>query len=687
MITLEAERVDDNTYDADNAPKLTVRRREFEDYATGKAREIDEQRSAWRYYHVDQWTPAQLKILNKRHQPAITFDRTGRKIDSLSGTIRRLRTDPKAYPNTPKGEQGAEVATQVIRTINDASFAEDLEVECCRDGLIHGIGVSELVLGTGDKGDPDLRFEYVDPKTFFYDPRSLRTDFRDWRFHGVYKWADIDELDILAPGSSDIVKSAYDNDGGYWTAFDSDRENLWIDSRRRVRLIDHWYKRGETWRWCLHTGNVELLTGDSPFKNERGMSISKYSAFANMVDIDGDHYGFIRRLRGPQDAMNQHRSKAIHIMNTRQLKIKDGAVDDIEVTRREAARPDGTLVYHGDKNDLEVLQPEQEFLQQTKYYEDAKNEIDSFGPNQQLISEFGQNVSGRAANILQQAGLAELGPFLKNFRMWKLERYRACWVAAQTHWTADRMLRVTDDEGVAQFMQINGVEFDPWGRPMLVNMLGNINVEIKIDEGRDSETVMSDIFDLLMGLSQNNVPVPPAVIIQASGLPMSEKKKLIGMLSQPDPVKQAAQQATIDKTVAEAEKLRAEAGKSQTAGLLNLARVQSEGQPDGAPPQKTPLDVMEQMANIKETDATAEHKLASARSLNAKDQLSPLQVMAEHSQRNADRMTSSVEKIAERGFEHFHRTEDRRLDDHHRTKDRETQERTARAQAQRKPAP
>ena len=152
--------------------KLTKRRREFEDFASVKAREIDESRNSWRYYHVDQWTNTQLEVLKKRHQPAITFDRTGRKIDSLSGTIRRLRTDPKAYPNTPKGEQGAEVATQVIRTINDASFAEDLEVECCRDALIHGFGVDELVLGRGDKGDPDLRFAYVDPKTFFYDPRS-----------------------------------------------------------------------------------------------------------------------------------------------------------------------------------------------------------------------------------------------------------------------------------------------------------------------------------------------------------------------------------------------------------------------------------------------------------------------------------------------------------------------------------
>lgn len=660
MITLEAYQTEENRYDTDAAPKLTVRRREFEDYASAKAREIDEQRSSWRYYHIDQWTQAQLKVLKKRHQPPITFDRTGRKIDSLSGTIRRLRTDPKAYPNTPRGEQGAEVATQVIRTINDASFAEDLEVECCRDGLIHGIGVDELVLTQGDKGDPDLRFAYVDPKTFFYDPRSLRSNFQDVRFHGVYKWADIDELDILVEGASAMVKDALDQDGGYWTAFDTDRENLWVDSRKRVRLVDHWYKRGGLWQWCLHTGNVELMTGESPFKNERGMSISKYHAFANMIDIDGDHYGFIRRLRGPQDAMNQHRSKAIHIMNTRQIKIQEGSVDDVEVTRREAARPDGTLVYRGDKGNLEIIQPEAEFLQQTKYYEDAKSEIDSFGPNQQLIQEFGQNVSGRAANMLQQAGLAELGPFLKNFRMWKLERYRAAWIAAQTHWTADRMLRVTDDQEVVQFMQINGVELDPWGRPVLVNMLGNIDVEIKIDEGRDSETVMSDIFDLLMGLSQNNVPVPPQVIIQASGLPLTEKKKLITMLSQPDPAKEAAQSAIIQKTQAEAQKLQAEAGNAQTKGLLNLAKARTEGMPTGQPePPKTPLDVMEQIANIREKEATAEHKRASANSLREKDKVSPLQLLAEHASRDKERFMTSAEKLADRRFEHFHRNADR----------------------------
>jgi len=348
-------------------------------------------------------------------------------------------------------------------------------------------------------------------------------------------------------------------------------------------------------------------------------------------------------------------------MNTRQIKIQEGSVDDVEVTRREASRPDGTLIYRGDKDNLEIIQQDSEFLKQTQYYQDAKTEIDSFGPNQQLIQEFGQNVSGRAANMLQQAGLAELGPFLKNFRMWKLERYKACWCAAQKYWTAERFLRVTGDQQVAQFLQINGVELDQFGYPRLVNMLGNIDVEIKVDEGPDTETVMGDIFDLLMSLNQNNVPVPPSLIIEASSLPLSEKKKLLGILNQPDPMKQAAQQALIEKTQGEAQKLQAQAGNEKTKSILNLAKAQTEGMPqggDGVEP-KTPLDIAQQMADINETNATAMHKRASAASLDHKTMISPLQLLAEHSQRNADRFSQNINQLADRGQDHFHRIADR----------------------------
>ena len=281
---------------------LNKRRREFESYATAKANEIEEQRQSWRYYHADQWTAEQLKTLKKRGQPPITFDRTGRKIDGLVGVVRKLRTDPKAYPRTPNQEQGAEVATQVIRTICDASQFEDIEAEGARDAAVHGIGVVSLEMIAGDRGDPDVRLEHNDPRTYFYDPRSVKPDFSDARFEGTYKWAAIDEVEELFQELAGNI-SAFE-DGTYFTAFDTDREVLWVDEKQRVRLVDHWYIEGGIWRWCIHIGTKELAKGDSPYFDKLGKSQSKYFAFANQIDADGDHYGFIRRLKGPQDAMN-----------------------------------------------------------------------------------------------------------------------------------------------------------------------------------------------------------------------------------------------------------------------------------------------------------------------------------------------------------------------------------------------
>lgn len=618
---------------------LNKRRREFESYATAKANEIEEQRQSWRYYHADQWTADQLKALKKRGQPPITFDRCGRKIDGLVGVVRKLRTDPKAWPRTPRQEQGADVATQVIRTLCDSSNFEDLEAEGARDGAVHGIGVASLEMIEGDHGDPDFEFEHHDPRTFFYDPRSLKPDFSDARYLGTYKWAGLDEVEELFQGASQLITAS--EDGTYFTAFDTDREVLWIDERQRVRLVDHWYIDGGAWHWCVHVGTVELASGESPYFNRLGRSTSKYFAFGNQIDADGDHYGFIRRLKGPQDAMNQHRSKSLHIMNTRQIKVRKGAVDPkigIEGLRKEVAKPDGVLEYVGSPADLEVLQPAQEFLQQTQYYEDAKAEIESFGPNQALLGDLGQSASGRAYAMAQQAGLAELGPFLKNFRIWKLDMYQAGWCAAQRYWTAERFLRVTDDEGLAQFMPVNGMQLDQFGQPQIVNALGSIDVDIVIDEGPDTETVMGDVFDTLTALAQNKVPIPPQVIIEASSLPGEIKKKMIGQMTQPDPAKEAAVRNEIMQGQADIE-------ETQSRTMLNVAKARTEGVPD-TPQQKDfelppEIQIAQAVADIHETQAGTQDKLAKARKTDTEAMLAPRQLAIESAHRSADRASRS----------------------------------------------
>jgi hypothetical protein len=525
---------------------VTELRKQFTDYVTIKQSEILEARTALKYYHGDQWTKEQLDTLQARGQPAITFNRVGRKIDGLVGVLEKLRGDPKAVGRIENDEQGAEISTQCIRYALDMSRFAAQETEALRKGACTGIVIAELGIVPGDKLDPDIDVATVDATTFFYDPRSLKLDFSDARYMGVSKLMTKDEFEELFPGKWDDALGSIDDTGE--TEFDLDRSHLWSQGRTKLRLVEHWYRAAGEWRFAFYAGTELLRSGISPFFDEKGKTISRYDAFAVHVDGIGDHYGFVRNLIGPQDAMNQHRSKSVHIMNTRQLKVNRRAIGgdqpDIETLRREAARPDGVMLYDGDPNDVEVLEGQQEFIRQTQYYQDAKDEIEQFGPNPQLMGAQPSDQSGRAFAMMQQTGIAELGPFLSQWRSWKLRLYRKIWVAQQRNWTAERILRVTNDQGAARYTA------DPWGRPMLVNAVGQIDVDILIDEGPDTTNVMGDVFDTLQSLAQNNVPVPPAVIIEASALPQSKKQQLIQMLSQQDPQAAAAQQQAVQAALA-----------------------------------------------------------------------------------------------------------------------------------------
>jgi hypothetical protein len=589
---------------------LVQLRKRFVDFSTVKQREIDEARTSWRYYHGLQYTDDQIKVLNDRRQPVITFDRTSRKIDGLVGTVMRLRSDPKAFPRRVGHEQGAELATDVLRFVLDNQRWADIERNCTRDAAVQGIGVCEMGLEPGDHGDPDITLARVDPTTYFYDPRSLQTDFSDIRFEGVARWASVDEIQEMFPDvdADDLTDSAA---GAETTQYDFDREFLWINERKRIRLVECWYKQSAQWRFCIYANWQKLAEGDSPFMDERGVSMSRYLKFAYGVDQDGDRYGLIRRLKGPQDAINQHRSKAMHIMNTRQVWARVGTFPDPEKARREAARPDGFIEFEGSPEDFKIEQPAQEFLQQTQYFEDAKSEIENFGPSPALMDSAIKSSSGRALAMMQQNGLAEIGPFIGNYRQWKLSIYRAVWNAVRTHWQAERYIRVIDDDETAQFIAVNAMRLGPNGMPQIINQIGALEVDIILDEGPDSTNVMGDVFDTLSSLAQNQIPVPPQVFIEMSALPKSVKDKVLQMMQQPDPLKQQAAQIELAQGAAKVEDTKAAAGLKQAQAMKAMSDAGMAQAPQG---EQAPslADLAEQAAKVRDTHAAADLKRVQA---------------------------------------------------------------------------
>lgn len=623
-------------------------KKQYTGYLGAKYDENQEAQEADRYFHSVQWTDAELAILRQRNQPPVTFNRVKKKIHTIVGIIERARQDPKAYPNKPSpgAQDGAELATKVLRYAVGWDW-QDRSSQVALRSAIRGIAGVEMVLTTGRNGDPDIELDDVDQRDFFYDPKSSKRDFSDARFMGTARWVDEDDVMDQWPDKAELVQGYVENAYVSIDRGDERHQHSWYNrDERQIRLVDHWYKRTSGWYYAIYVGDVILEEGPSPFRDERGRSTCKFIMMSCEVDHENDRYGFFRDFKGPQDEINHRRSKGLFGLSARRIMAEKGAFDDPEKARREAARVDG-LLERNRGYEAEILDNGAEVQGNLEMLMEAKNEIDNYGPNPGLIGQTVDAASGRAIKLLQAAGVAEIGTFMLTYKTWKLRVYRALWAAAQTFWTAERWIRVTEQEGLPEFIQVNGWDLDQFGQPVIINQLSQVDVDIILDEGDDTVTSQEDTYEAVMALVQAGGQVPPGVIIELSRLPSSVKKRVMTMLeeaNQPKPVDVQAVQLKLEEVMANIQKIQADAILKQaqaaqiatgaTAGgptaqvdtpadlakaALDVARAQEIyariQQPQAPEKRPTMWDIAEQEARTRATHAKAAKDEETARTI------------------------------------------------------------------------
>jgi hypothetical protein len=621
---------------------LAQLKRDYLDYVGSKRDEILEQQDARRYRHSSQWTAEQVKVLNKRKQPVVTHNRIAPKINGIVGLIEKLRQAPKAYPRTPKEEAGADLATAVVRYVVDEQQFKTLSPFCGQDAAIDGFSGIELVIEQGDQGDPEIGLEKVEGDDFFYDPRSFGLDFGDARYMGVAKWLDLEMVVEMFPDKEQEIRDSAESGSDLTT--NSDRDNKWFvtdGKAKRIRVIDHWYRMKGEWCYCVYTGSIKLQEGKSPFTDQKGKSFNKFVMFSANVDQDGDRYGFVRQFKSLQDEINQRRSKSLHILNSRRILAEDGAFDDIEKTRLEAVRPDGVIIHNkGFEASFDDGIKMQETEAQLKFLQEAKEELDSYGPTLSLVGDIGANLSGRAISLQQQAGIAQLGPFMVSYRAWKLRVYRAIWNAVRQHWKAERWIRVTDDENSVNFVGLNQVGTHPvTGMPTMVNQVSSLDVDIIMEEGPDTINMMADTWEALSALAQNGAEIPPAILLElAPGIDATTRKRLIEKLSQPDPMQEQAKQLELAQVQAKVMDTQAATGlkKAQTIDTLRGEQGGQQG------PEEHPAVTQ---ANVENTMADTEYKKAQTMAARVQAMLEPEKHAQEQQKSAHDQKMSEVQAV------------------------------------------
>lgn len=498
------------------------------------------------YYDGRQWTAAELKALDDRKQPVITINRIRRKIDYLNGVEKQSRTDPRAYARTPQHEQSAEAVTDSIRFVLDNNQADKLFSGGWDNLLVEGMEGADVAVEQR-RGRYEIVLKRMPWDRMFYDPHSSEPDFADARYLGAVRWMDYADAIRKYPNGKEYLDATMGEASTSDTYDDKPKWKAWADSKRnRVRIAQIWYQENGDWYWADFTQRGVLAGGKSPYVDEDGATECGLIFQSAYVNRDNERCGVVRDMIGPQDEINKRRSKALHMLTMRQIRVSRGAEaesGDLAAIRRELARPDGII--RGEAGDVEILNNNDQIAGHFQMLQHATQEIDLMGPNAAMQGKAEQDQSGRAILAQQQGGMVELATMLDRHADFKMRIYRAIWHRIRQFWTEERWIRVTDDERNTRFVAINRPktygdmigELEPPQRAQVMQRMGlvpndprlgmvadvenpidRLDVDIVLEEVPDFATLQAEQFAELVGLAQAGVVFPPDVYIEASQL-------------------------------------------------------------------------------------------------------------------------------------------------------------------------
>lgn len=593
-----------------------------------------------------QLSAEEIKALEKRGQPEVIINRIKRKVDFLKGYEMSQRVDPRALPRTPKHEDDADGVQQALRYVADDQRYDQLRSRVWDNLIVEGMGGYRVGVKEGYDGI-DVTINRLAWDRMFADPHSSEPDFSDAGYLGGVLWKDYDEAAAEYPDALDALETTLDSASLSDTYDDKPKFRVWADKKRkRVRIVQIWIKRVGVWYFAEFTKGGILKSGRSPHVTDQGESDCELIFGSCYVSRDNDRYGLVREMISPQEEINKRRSKALHLLNSNQTTMEDGAVDDVEKFRREKARPDGTMVVNpGFFDKIRTETREDLAAAQMQLSQEAKNEIDMMAGNIALQGNALQKsaASGKAIIASQQGGAMEIAAPMDELRDLDKRVYRAIWYRIRQYWTAEKWVRVTDEERNVKWL---GVNVDPQRGEMLkqqnpdkiqgtIGSLAELDCDIIIDNAPDGLTPQLEQFQTLVELKKYdaNNEIPFRAIVAASPNLKNRERILAEMDKAKEPPPEVAQLQQRMKAL-EMAMAEAKVAETQSKAMLNEANARKammpeQGQPMQADPGPTEAEWRETMASAEQKESAAVLNYAKAQQTEVETMLAPQQMAAQ----------------------------------------------------------
>lgn len=572
------------------------------------------------YYNGEQLTEQQIAALNKRKQPIVIENLIQPKIDYLCGLERQTRTDPKALPRTSAHEQDAGSITDALRYVCDDQDYAIKRSGVFQNMLVEGFGGVEVGHHNTRQG-VDPKIKHLEWDRLFFDPHSCQADFSDAEYLGFVTWMDLDKAKKNPDweGKTDALDATYAAAGQGNTFDDKPNRVSWADpKRRRVRVVTIYCKVDGAWHRAVYTqkGYLEELA-PSPYLDEDGEPDCAIILQSAYVDRDNDRFGIVRHYKTLQDEVNKRRSKFLHLSNSRPIRVSPATGLSAEQARKEMHRPDGVVI--AEAGEVEIIPTGDMAAGHFNLLAEAKDAIKAVGPNATMQGKGSQDSSGRAIMALQQGGMVEMAPLLDNLRHFNVRVYRALWNRIRQFWTAERWVRVTDDEATVRFVGLNTtkgalaayklkaamdagqidqqtaqayamqLQADPrMAEP--ANVIAELDVDIDLDEVPSVAHMQAENLAALSQLAPVTPPqfMPVLFELMVEAMPdLKNKDKLREIIEQiktapPDPAQEQMKMLALAGQQAEVEKTQSETAENMASAQATIAKAQTDAFQAGA---------------------------------------------------------------------------------------------------------
>ena len=484
----------------------------------------------FRYKQGEQWTATEKKELNDRGQAATVENEIHPIVERLRGKhkTQKTRTIYRGR-NLGADEQKSNILTDLALHTHQISDYEFEEGDCFDNGNTCGFGVIETKITFSNDLQPQVIKENTESLDIYPDPQSKRYDWnKDADFITRAKWMPVKKAQVLYPKHKRAIKALISPEtNGLWDDREDIKEDNYVDTKNsRVRVMETWWKKyelrtvaftdeglkdvtgtkhkGETlsqvfpkMQKSIWIFNTLLESGKSPYNHD----LFPFSPYFVYRKKNGEPYSMVRLLEDVQDEINKRRSKALHLLNTNQAIMEEGASKDKDELRKQLSRPDGIIEYRRgfqfvmDKN-VEVAQTQMAFQQESK---SAIPRI--AGVSDESMARRSEIRSGVGLQRKQLMTEIIVAPIFDNLRRTRKMVGRVEYELYKQYYTEEKEFLVTDELGKDRqvFLDREGIASIQEGL-----------YDVIIEEAQDTTTIQDEQFQMIQQTLQG-MGLPPAV--------------------------------------------------------------------------------------------------------------------------------------------------------------------------------